>query len=140
MVTTFDVIINRMSMTLSVCIPYLMLDPIRAKLEGSYGFEDSDVNQLNVSRLTENLLQTSMEVTVQLGETRISLRQFLKLMVGDHILLNQDTEGPLQIRVSNVLKFRGFQGTYKGKNAIKISEVVRRREQFTDALEITQSE
>ena len=139
-VTTFDAVINRAPMTLSVCIPYLMLDPIRAKLEGSYGFEDTEVNHLNVSRLTENLLQTNVEVTVQLGETRISLRRFLNLMVGDHLLLNQDTEGPLQIRVSNVLKFRGFQGTYKGKNAIKISEVVSPRERFTDALEVPQSE
>jgi flagellar motor switch protein FliM len=133
--TTFDVVINRMTTTLSVCIPYLMLDPIRAKLEGSYALEDNQVNQLNVSRLSENLLQTRMELCVQLGESRIALRKFLKLQVGDNLLLDQDQEGALKVKVGNVLKFRGFQGAYKGKNALKITELIKPKDRFTDALE-----
>ena len=133
--TTFDVVINRMTTTLSVCIPYLMLDPIRAKLEGSYALEDNQVNQLNVSRLSENLLQTRMELCVQLGESRIALRKFLKLQVGDNLLLDQDQEGALKVKVGNVLKFLGFQGAYKGKNALKITELIKPKDRFTDALE-----
>ena len=133
--TTFDVLINRMTTTLSVCVPYLMLDPIRAKLEGSYALEDNQVNQLNVSRLSENLLRTKMELCVQLGESRVALRKFLKLEVGDHLLLDQDQEGPLKVKIGNVLKFRGFQGAYKGRNALKISELIHPKDRFTDALE-----
>jgi flagellar motor switch protein FliM len=133
--TTFDVLINRMTTTLSICVPYLMLDPIRAKLEGSYALEDNQVNQLNVSRLSENLLRTKMELCVQLGESRVALRKFLKLEVGDHLLLDQDQEGPLKVKIGNVLKFRGFQGAYKGRNALKISELIHPKDRFTDALE-----
>jgi len=132
---TFDVLINRMTTTLSICVPYLMLDPIRAKLEGSYALEDNQVNQLNVSRLSENLLRTKMELCVQLGESRVALRKFLKLEVGDHLLLDQDQEGPLKVKIGNVLKFRGFQGAYKGRNALKISELIHPKDRFTDALE-----
>ena len=133
--TTFDVLINRMTTTLSICVPYLMLDPIRAKLEGSYALEDNQVNQLNVSRLSENLLRTKMELCVQLGDSRVALRKFLKLEVGDHLLLDQDQEGPLKVKIGNVLKFRGFQGAYKGRNALKISELIHPKDRFTDALE-----
>ena len=133
--TTFDVLINRMTTTLSICVPYMMLDPIRAKLEGSYALEDNQVNQLNVSRLSENLLRTKMELCVQLGESRVALRKFLKLEVGDHLLLDQDQEGPLKVKIGNVLKFRGFQGAYKGRNALKISELIHPKDRFTDALE-----
>ena len=133
--TTFDVLINRMTTTLSICVPYLMLDPIRAKLEGSYALEDNQVNQLNVSRLSENLLRTKMELCVQLGESRVALRKFLKLEVGDHLLLDQDQEGPLKVKIGNVLKFRGFQGAYKGRNALKISELIHPKDRFTDSLE-----
>ena len=123
-------------MTLSVCIPYLMLDPIRGKLEGNCALEDTNVNQLNVSRLTENLMRTSIELSVLLGETRISLRQFLKLKVGNNLLLDQDQDHPLRVTVGDVLKFRGFQGAFKGKNAVKISELVQRKDRFSDALEV----
>ena len=133
--TTFDVLINRMTTTLSICVPYLMLDPIRAKLEGSYALEDNQVNQLNVSRLSENLLRTKMELCVQLGESRVALRKFLKLEVGDHLLLDQDQEGPLKVKIENILKFHGFQGAYKGRNALKISELIHPKDRFTDALE-----
>ena len=133
--TTFDVLINRMTTTLSICVPYLMLDPIRAKLEGSYALEDNQVNQLNVSRLSENLLRTKMELCVQLGESRVALRKFLKLEVGDHLLLDQDQEEPLKVKIGNVLKFLGFQGAYKGRNALKISELIHPKDRFTDALE-----
>jgi len=59
----------------------------------------------------------------------------LKLEVGDHLLLDQDQEGPLKVKIGNVLKFRGFQGAYKGRNALKISELIHPKDRFTDALE-----
>ena len=78
-----------------------------------------------------------MELCVQLGEARIALRKFLKLQVGDHLLLDQDQEEALKVKVGNVLKFRGFQGAYKGKNALKVTELIEPKDRFTDALEIS---
>ncbi len=135
-VTTFDVMINRAPMTLSLCVPYLMLDPIRSKLEGSYSLEYTEVNKLNVSRIAENLIKSKMLLKVQLGETRITLKKFLNLKVGDHLVLEQDKDDPLQVMVENVLKFKGFQGAYKGRNAVKIQNLVHRPQRFLDALDL----
>ena len=41
----------------------------------------------------------------------------------------------VKVKIGNVLKLRGFQGAYKGRNALKISELIHPKDRFTDALE-----
>jgi len=55
--TTFDVEINRVPYTMSICLPYLMLDPVRLQIEAGKTNFDEEVNAVNVSRLEENLAQ-----------------------------------------------------------------------------------
>ena len=88
--TTFDVEINRVPYTMSICLPYLMLDPVRLQIEAGKTSYDEDVNAVNVSRLEENLRNSKVNVKVALGEARMSLRNFLTLKTGDRIILNQD--------------------------------------------------
>ncbi len=42
--TTFDVEINRVPYTMSICLPYLMLDPVRIQIEAGKTSYDEDVN------------------------------------------------------------------------------------------------
>ena len=134
-VTTFDVEVNRVPMALSIGIPYYMLDPIGSRLDTTYQIADAEENQVNVGRLTRNLLGSNLTVQVPLGYARISLRHFLKLKVGDRILLDQEHDQPLPVLVNGQLKFRGVQGAYKGKIAVQISEVLAPPKRFRDATE-----
>ena len=47
-ITTFDVAINRKSMTLSLCMPYLMLDLVRNKIDTKIISGNNDINYSNV--------------------------------------------------------------------------------------------
>ncbi|MEE2716614.1 MAG: FliM/FliN family flagellar motor switch protein [SAR324 cluster bacterium] len=132
-VTTFDVEVNRVPMALSIGIPYYMLDPIGSRLDTTYQIADAEENQVNVGRLTQNLLGSSLTVQVPLGHARVSLRHFLKLKVGDRILLDQEHDQPLPVLVNGKLKFRGVQGAYKGKIAVQISDVQEPPKRFLDA-------
>ena len=132
-VTTFDVEVNRVPMALSIAIPYYMLDPIGSRLDTTYQIADAEENQVNVGRLTQNLLGSRLTVQVPLGYARISLRHFLKLKVGDRILLDQEHDQPLSVLVNGKLKFRGVQGAYKGKIAVQISEVAEPPKRFRDS-------
>ncbi|MEC9012868.1 MAG: flagellar motor switch protein FliM, partial [SAR324 cluster bacterium] len=85
--TTFDVEINRVPYTMSICLPYLMLDPVRLQIEAGKTSFDEEVNAVNVSRLEENLRNSKVSVKVALGEARMSLRDFLTLKNGDRINL-----------------------------------------------------
>jgi len=133
--TTFDVEINRIPYTMSFCLPYSMLDPVRTQLEAGKSSYDEEVNAVNVSRLEENLLNSKVGVKVALGEARMTLRRFLSLKSGDRILLNQDQNQPLRVLVQNKLKFLATQGAYKGKNAVKINKLIEPSPRFSDLLD-----
>ncbi len=123
-VTTFDVELHQAPMTLSICMPYTMLDSIRSKLNAGYQSDQLEINNAAVQRLTGSLLQTEANLKIYLGNAKISLRKFLNLKVGEHILLDQNSEDALEIVVDNVPKFKGVQGTYKGHRAMQVTEML----------------
>ncbi|MBS1254755.1 MAG: Flagellar motor switch protein FliM [Deltaproteobacteria bacterium] len=133
--TTFDVEINRVPYTMSFCLPYSMLDPVRTRLEAGKSSYDEEVNAINVSRLEENLRNSKINVKVALGEARMTLRHFLSLKSGDRILLDQDQEKPLKVLVQDKLKYLATQGAYKGKNAVQITEIIEPPQRFSDLLD-----
>ena len=65
----------------------------------------------------------------------MTLRHFLSLQSGDRILLDQDQDKPLKVLVQEKLKFYATQGTYKGKNAVQITELINPPQRFTDLLD-----
>ena len=133
--TTFDVEINRVPYTMSICLPYLMLDPVRLQIEAGKNNYDEEVNAVNVSRLEENLRNSKISVKVALGEARMSLRNFLTLKTGDRIILNQDQDKPLKVMVQDKLKFMATQGAYKGKHAVQITKMIEPQPRFKDLLD-----
>ena len=133
--TTFDVEINRVPYTMSLCLPYSMLDPVRTQLEAGKSSYHEEVNAVNASRLEENLLNSKVGVKVALGEARMTLRRFLSLKSGDRILLNQDQNKPLRVLVQDKLKFLATQGAYKGKNAVQINKLIEPSPRFSDLLD-----
>ena len=132
--TTFDVEINRVPYTMSICLPYLMLDPVRLQIEAGKTSYDEDVNAVNVSRLEENLRNSKVNVKVALGEARMSLRNFLTLKTGDRIILNQDQDKPLKVIVQEKLKYLATQGAYKGKHAVQITKIIEPQPRYKDLL------
>ena len=133
--TTFDVEINRFPYTMSICLPYLMLDPVRVQIEAGKASFDEEVNTINVSRLEENLRNSKVKIKVALGEARMTLRNFLSLKSGDRIILNQDQNKPLKVLVQDKLKYLATQGAYKGKNAVQITKLIEPPPRFSDLLD-----
>ena len=133
--TTFDVEINRVPYTMSICLPYLMLDPVRLQIEAGKTSYDEDVNAVNVSRLEENIRNSKVNVKVALGEARMSLRNFLTLKTGDRIILNQDQDKPLKVIVQEKLKYLATQGAYKGKHAVQITKIIEPQPRYKDLLD-----
>ena len=134
-VTTFDVEIQHLTMTMSIGVPYILLDPIRSKLSTSFQSEHTRNNKTVSNYLSQHVLQTFVNLKVSLGHTKISLRNFLNLEVGDHLVLEQEVHKPLQVMVQNVPKLEGFQGAYKGQRAIKISKLLYEPRSYSNLFE-----
>ena len=138
--TTFDVELHRLPMTMTICLPYNMLDPIRNRLDGGAVNADTEPSPVNRARLEAHLRESKVEVRVPLGNAQVSLRRFLKLRVGDHVQLEQSKDDALEGYVQNVLKFRGFQGAYRGRRAIRIQEFVEPKPGYQDLFDLPSEE
>ena len=123
-VVTFDVEMGRAPMSITLCIPYSMIEPIRAKLNAGFQSDQAEVDTTWVNRLQTNLQRAKVELTVELGRSEISVRQFLNMKVGDLIHLEQEVDTPLNVTLEGITKFRGYQGSYKGHQAVKVTELV----------------
>ena len=123
-VVTFDVEIGRAPMAITLCVPYSMIEPIRTRLNAGFQSEQDEKDNTWSNRFKKNLNQTHVELVAQLGETQMSVRNFLNLEVGDLITLEHEVQHPIGLLVNGVQKFSGYQGSYKGHKAISVEELV----------------
>ena len=123
-VVTFDIEIGRAPMSIIVCVPYSMIEPIRTRLNAGFQSEQDEKDNTWSNRFKQNLQKVDVELIAKLGEMNISVRDFLNLQKNDVLYLEHETKTPISIEVNGVKKFTGFQGAYKGHKAINIDELI----------------
>jgi len=119
-VVTFEVELENAIGSLICCLPYATLEPIRSKLHASFQSERLEVDHAWIARFKERLLETPVELVIELGQTQITGRQLLNLDIGDILLLDTDTEELLEAEIEGVKKFYGLPGTVKGSKAFQV--------------------
>lgn len=120
--TTFDVELEKVSGTVKIVVPYATLEPIKSKLSVGFQSEQLEVDFIWINRIKEQIMQTTANLFVPLGNADITVRDLMELEPGDIIQLDHDATLPLDILVEGVPKFRGIPGLAKGVRAIKITE------------------
>lgn len=105
---------------LHICIPYLMLEPIKDKLSSKY-LREKDMEH-NWSKQLEMLLQDApITLIAELGVTTRSVRDLLDLQVDDVVQLNTGPEDLVTLAVDRIPKFLGYPGIIKGNRAVEIA-------------------
>jgi len=133
-VVTFDIEIGRAPMSIIVCVPYSMIEPIRTRLNAGFQSEQDEKDNTWSNRFKQNLQKVDVELIAKLGEMNISVREFLNLQKNDVLHLEHETKSPISIEVNGVKKFSGFQGAYKGHKAINIEELIYEPPEVDDML------
>jgi flagellar motor switch protein FliM len=104
-------------------VPYTTIDPIKDKLRSGVQFDLMAVDPQWSHRLVTELLEAPMEVTVELGNARITLRELLDLSPGDTIMLDKESSGEMLVKVEGVPKYFSIPGIRHGNQAIQISKI-----------------
>lgn len=115
----------------NVCIPYIVVEPIMDKLNTKYWYEtDIDEEELRgyKERVEKSLDYAMIPVTAVLGNTYITVDEFVSLQAGDVIKIDSFVNSDLNVKVGNLLKFYAKPGISKGKNAVQITSIVRKEE------------
>lgn len=91
-------------------------------INGLYQKKVRDEVELEAIRSRVNMAQ--LPIVAELGESRLSIAEFLGLSVGDVISLNKTVDAGLSIKVGDRLKFIGSPGMIKDRVAVQIDEIV----------------
>lgn len=119
---------------INLCIPHVVIEPIMPKLSIHQWFVSQKKTRApeEMEALKENVHKAPLPIIAELGQSQISVHEFLNLSVGDCIALDNPINEGLKIRVGERLKFLGSPGEIKGKIAVKITEVVEEEEEEND--------
>ncbi len=125
--STFDVELENATGTISIVIPYATIEPIKQKLQTGFQVEsDQTDKKLWTSIIQQQLLETDLDIKVNLGGTEIKLRDMMGLKVGDVLPLDQDASGELDVQVEGVKKFKGYYGIHHGTVAVQVTRPVQK--------------
>ena len=119
-IITFEIELETAIGSMTMCLPYATIEPIRSKLLASFQTERLEVDHAWVARLKERLLETPVELKIRFGESKITSNQLLKLQLGDVIMLDTDYDDLLEGTIAGVTKFWGIAGTVKSNQAFQI--------------------
>ena len=126
LVIVFDIEMENSSGTVTICIPYSMVEPIINKLKANFQSEQLEVDQVWINRLRGELMQTEIELVAELGQVELTPRDLLGLKVDEVIMLGKDVSDPLHISIEGITKFRGYSGVSRGMKAVQITKVLQK--------------
>lgn len=127
---TISVKVGSVEGLMNFCIPYIVIESIMERLNTKYWFtaSDDDVDDKYSKDLEEKLEKTSVALSAIVGQTRISVGDFINMQVGDIIPLDSYVSSDLNVMVGNLLKFNAKPGISRGKNAIQITTLIKKEE------------
>lgn len=116
---------------INLCLPHVVIEPIMSKLSVHHWFISQKKTKAKeeIEALRERIHLAKLPVIAELGESKISIQEFLNLGIGDVITLNNPVNESLKIRVGDRVKFHGSPGEIGNKLAIRITDSVEEEEE-----------
>lgn len=106
---------------LTFVVPYMTIDPIREKLKTGAQFTMS-IDPRWSDRMAEELLETPLEVSVQMGSATISVSDLMEMKPGDTVMMEGSGSGSeVEISIEGIRKFMGMPGVRGGNKAVQIA-------------------
>jgi flagellar motor switch protein FliM len=115
------------------CIPYIVIEPMAQQINTANWFRSkkldaTDEKEKYAKKVEQKLEKALLDVRAVIGQTKITVGEFVNLAEGDIILLDTYINSELDVKVGNLHKFTAKPGVSRGKNAIQIMSLVGRRE------------
>lgn len=123
--STFDVELENANGIITLVIPYSTIEPIKQKLSSGFQIEsDQTDKKLWTSVLEGQLMETEVEMKVNLGSTEISVNELMNLKKGDVLGLDQDATGEFDVMVEGVKKYKSYYGVHHGSVAVQLTRKI----------------
>src|SRR4051812_36083536 len=111
--------------TMSLCIPYNVIEPIMGILAGQnwFSYQKKGGQEDHLRKLTRSVSNAPVELRAFLAQTTIRLQELLSLQVGDLITTDKPIERDVLIQVEGRNKFTGQVGQLRGNKSVRITRI-----------------
>ena len=112
---------------MNICLPFITLEDVMDKLNTKYWYSTMQTSDdgIYVDVIETAISKALIPVRAVLGNSTISVNDFVNLQKGDIIKINRQYDAELDIYVGNMLKFKALPGSASEKYAVKITKVIR---------------
>lgn len=122
----FEVHTLGMSGTISICVPHPVIEPLMDRLNTQAWFSSTSrksTSENDRNKLAESIRDARLPITVELGNTRVTLGELLDIREDDVIRLDRSQEAELPIRAGKRARFVGRPGTLGGNRAVQVTGI-----------------
>ena len=126
-IVTVNINIGGVEGLMNICLPFITLEDVMDKLNTKYWYstmQTSDDGRY-VDVIETAISKAQIPVRAVLGNSTISVNDFVNLQKGDIIKINRQYEAELDVYVGNMLKFKALPGSSSENYAVKITKVIR---------------
>lgn len=120
--TTFEVEFGGAGGALHIIMPYAMLEPIRELLYSSMQGDHLIADKRWLNLLSRQIQSADIELRAELGHTRTTLGEVLKMQVGEFIAL--DVADPIIAMVGEVPVMECKYGAFNGQYALRVEKML----------------
>lgn len=128
---TISVKIGDVEGKLNICLPYITLESVMDRLNTKSWY--SNLQGRDETDYAENIealiSRAQIPIKAVLGNSSISVDDFINLQIGDIIRLDRNVDEDLDIYVGNIRKFTALPGATGNNYAVRITTVIREDEQ-----------
>jgi flagellar motor switch protein FliM len=123
---SFEVAMGQTRGMMNLCIPFNSIERVASKLTSSswVGYTGAAASKETQDYMLDRLDGSAVNVVVTLARSQITTGDLFDLQIGDIISTEKDVSQPLEVEISDAVKFLASPGAFKGRKAIKIDTVV----------------
>jgi len=126
-VITLSTVIGPYEGLLNLCLPYMLLEPLIPRLSASHWFAALAEGETrpDYRHVIERILaRVAVDLISYCGRTRLPVRDFIQLQVGDVITLERTIGEDMDLYVDGHPKFKVQPGVTGPKMAVQVTEVI----------------
>ena len=126
-IITINLKIGDVEGMMNICLPYMTLEDVMDKLNTKYWY--STMQERDEKEYTEAIeamiSKAPMPIKAVLGNSSISVNDFINLQAGDIIRLDTKVDQELDVYVGNIKKFTALPGASGEQYAVRVTSVIR---------------
>jgi flagellar motor switch protein FliM len=122
-VVGFELKMGNRAGTMSLCIPYNVIEPIMGVLAAQnwFSYQRKGGQEDHLRKLTRNILNARVELRAFLAQTTIRVSDLMALAPGDIITTEKPAGADVLVQIEGKNKFMAQVGQFRGARALRIT-------------------